>query len=316
MSLTNRDISFVLACRAIHLSGWMAAVLLILLVTPPVFGANAKPIVIRYPHFHEEEKIYAKRTLYLVDLLKLSLEKSAQPYTLKPIPIATITGNRNTRYLKTGVYDINWMHTDSEREHALVPIRVPLFRGLIGWRIFLIRSNDQGLYSEIETVSDLKKLTTGQGYDWPDTTILRYNDFKLIPSISPPTLTKMLLGKRIDFFPRGILEAWEEIDIIDNNSLSVEKKFVLQYPTAKYFFVAPDNKALASTIEKGLMLAIEDGSFEKLFFEYYGKEILESRLSERKIIHLPNPYLSSATPINNKALWFSVADISRIPADK
>ena len=50
-------------------------------------------------------------------------------------------------------------------------------------------------------------------------------------------------------------------------------------------------KDAAKRIHDGLLLAYEDGSLRKLWDEYYGASINFSKLRERKIFKLKNPYL-------------------------
>lgn len=68
-----------------------------------------------------------------------------------------------------------------------------------------------------------------------------------------------------------------------------------------------DNRALAALIEKGLRAAIQDGSFARLLRNYPPhKEALEQvDFPHREIVHLQNPLLPAATPLQEKTLWFS-----------
>ena len=57
--------------------------------------------------------------------------------------------------------------TTREREERLQPIRIPIYKGLIGWRVNLLRQTDSQLLSHVRTLDDLKALrfasaTTGQ----------------------------------------------------------------------------------------------------------------------------------------------------------
>ena len=74
-----------------------------------------------------------------------------------------------------------------------------------------------------------------------------------------------------------------------------------------YFFVAKNNASLAKEIEQGLYKAIDDGAFNKYFFDNpMIKEALErANANERKIFYIDNPDLPPATPLENKKLWWS-----------
>ena len=65
----------------------------------------------------------------------------------------------------------------AEREQALLAIRIPLFKGLIGTRLLLINATDQPRFDQITGGAQLRVLHAGQGHDWPDTDILLHNGY-------------------------------------------------------------------------------------------------------------------------------------------
>ena len=117
------------------------------------------------------------------------------------------------------------------------------------------------------------------------------------------SLFDMLQVGRFDYFPRSIMEVWDEERIHAGKGLVVEQTLVMHYPTAYYFFVNKKNTALASTIETGLKRAIKDGSFDQLFNQEFGDDIQRSRMASRKKLELTNPLLPPKTPLGQKELW-------------
>jgi ABC-type amino acid transport substrate-binding protein len=246
---------------------------------------------------------------YPVALLALSLSKVDSDYQLRPFPIA-MTKSRAFRQLASGEsIDVIWSLTSPEREAEALPIRIPIDRGLLGWRLLLIRANDAHLFSEINSVADLATLRAGQGHDWHDISVLRTNNFNVIANYNYEALFDMLDRGHIDYIPRGLVEIWPEISAHETQmALTAEPHLVLQYPAAHYFFVNKHNTQLATAIETGLQRAIADGSMEKLFMTYYGEAIARTALQNRTIIHINDFNLPEATPLNNKAYWFTIAD--------
>ncbi|HEX2013441.1 MAG TPA: hypothetical protein VJN44_21105 [Roseateles sp.] len=55
-----------------------------------------------------------------------------------------------------------------------------------------------------------------------------------------------------------------------------------------YFRVRQGNKALAARSERGLQLALSDGSFRRLLEQYRAKEIAALRQSHRQVLRLLN----------------------------
>ncbi|CAN6484299.1 unnamed protein product [Victoria cruziana] len=71
--------------------------------------------------------------------------------------------------------------------------------------------------------------------------------------------------------------------------LVLEQAHALYFPYPVYFWVRKDNQALAARIERGLNLALADGSFRRLFEQYHAKEIALLRQGRRQIHRLRTP---------------------------
>lgn len=151
----------------------------------------------------------------------------------------------------------------------------------------------------------LQRLRAGQGHDWPDSQILAHNGLPVITSASYPSLFRMLEAGRFEYFPRSLLEIWDEAAQPQNARLEVDRHLLLVYPTASYFFVSPGNTRLADELQRGLEQALADGSFDRLFYAHYGDALQRARLSERQLIELDNPLLPPDTPLQRAELWLS-----------
>lgn len=263
-------------------------------------------IHVRYPSYLNTDQTYIEIQKYRQDLLKLALDKSGHSYSLEKIAVDIITSNRNMRNLSLGLYDVNWMHTNAEREANLIPIRIPIHKGLIGWRISFIRRDMQDIFANINSIDELKTYRLGQGYDWPDTSILKSHGFTLVESSGPENLINMLRGKRLDFFPRSLIEIWGEYETWSATDFVIDSNIALVYPTAFYTFVGKNNAELAELIERGLEASIKDGSFDKLFNLHFQPLIEKAGLKNRKIFRISNPTLPEKTPLNRPELWFNI----------
>jgi hypothetical protein len=199
-----------------------------------------------------------------------------------------------------------WTMTDKARERQLRPIRVPLFKGLFGYRVFLIREQEQHRFDHVRNIGDLSGLLGGQGTHWPDTPIMQHNGLRLTTAETTESLFRMITAKRFDYFPRGISEAWFELAQRDEKKLAVEKSIMLYYPTAIYFFVSKENEALAMRIETGLEKLIDNGKFDQFFFSHPRINLGLENLTRRHIIELENPFLPAETPVNNPRYWIDL----------
>jgi hypothetical protein len=243
------------------------------------------------------------RGSYPIALLHLALEKSGTDYQLVPSGQA-MSQHRTLRQLgSNNGLDVVWTMTSPEREKELRPIRIPIDRGLIGWRLLLIHQDNEQKIQQLDE-KQLRTSPSVQGSDWPDYPILKANQFKVLNSGDFDAMFKMLQAKRIDYFPRSVTEIWPELQQKSGMPLTIAPKWVLHYPAALYFFVQKENSELANAIEIGLLRAIDDGSMQQLFLQHFSSAIQQADLKSRTVIKLNNPILPTETPLQNKTLWF------------
>ena len=148
---------------------------------------------------------------YALALLTAALERSPGRYQLQPTPMPMA----QSRALLAIEHDsknvqVIWTMTTREREERLLPIRIPIYRGLIGWRVVLQRQADAGQLAAVQDIAALKQFSFGQRHDWPDTAILRANGLQVITSQHYQGLFQMLDAGRFKLFPREIVVAWQE----------------------------------------------------------------------------------------------------------
>jgi hypothetical protein len=258
--------------------------------------------VITYPR---PESAADQRASYPVALLQLCESKSNSTFSLRPSSFRSQQG-RSLRQLSQGDgIDIVWAITTREREDNLLPVRIPIDKGMIGWRLLLVRSEDKTLFSQVRTAVDLGKLLAVQGHDWPDVEVLAANRMRVTTGATYEGLFKMLTFGHAQYFPRAVTEIWPELDSHSDLPLEVEPSLVIHYPSALYFFVNKKNHQLANTLETCLKQSIKDGSFDSLFERYYGEAIARAQLPRRNIIKLTNPTLPEATPLKNPDYWYT-----------
>lgn len=193
-----------------------------------------------------------------------------------------------------------------ERESISTPIRIPILKGLNGWRMPLINKDKKAFFSTIESMSEFKKLIPGQFHRWSDTKILESNNIHVAKGSDFEGLFHMLDKGRIDYFPRSILEINGEYQARKHLNIIIDKSLIIHYPTAYYFYVGQNNQELANDILFGLEQAIADGSFDNIFHKYHGEVINNIRKIKRRVFSLNNPFLSAETPLSRKKLWISL----------
>ncbi|GJI87990.1 substrate-binding periplasmic protein [Duganella hordei] len=199
--------------------------------------------------------------------------------------------------------------TSPELERQFIPVRLPIDRGLLGYRMFLVRDADLPRFAAVRTLDDLRKLRVGQGKDWIDVPILRAAGFEVEEGTTYRGLFAMLDAGRFDFFSRGIDEARREFQErrASHPHMAVEPTLLMYYPLPLYFFLRRDaeGKLLARRIEAGMEMMIKDGSLNAIFQKYKGESLKNAGLGRRRVLTLPNPTLTPETPLSRSELWFN-----------
>jgi hypothetical protein len=265
--------------------------------------AGAGTAVVRYPR-SEPQGQGDQSEHYPVRLLRMALAYAGQPHAIEPTT-HKMGQTRALVELQNGrAIDVLWTMSSRQREAELLPVRIPLDMGLIGWRLLLIRRSDAARFEAIRTPEGLRELDALQGHDWPDTDILRANGYRVQTGSDYAGMFKMLSSSRADYFPRSVFEVWNEFDAFNWDDLMVAPGLALHYPSAFYFFVRKNNPALAETILYGLERMLADGSYGRVFNDYFGDTIRRSALPARRIFELNNPLLPADTPLARRELWF------------
>lgn len=263
-------------------------------------GAAGAVEVVRFPRPESEGD---RRFDYALQLLQLGLSKTGVEYRVVLAPIS-MNQDRQIRELEAGrTIDVAPIPSSAEREERLLPIRIPIQKGLLGWRLGLIRKGDGARFAHIDSLAGLKHVRLAQGQDWPDTQILRGNGIEVITAPKYEGLFKMIVSERFDYFPRSVNEIWDELDS-HAETLEVEPHLALHYYYDAYFMVNRNNTRLAEDLRQGLEKAVADGSFDRLFDQHHGERLRKARLDQRTVIELRNPLLTPGTPSNRPELWY------------
>lgn len=282
-------------CSAILVTMWICSSL-------PLYAGE---LIVRYPR---PESVDDKRYEYPIKLLELALKKTVN--THGPYSIKIVDHNANKARLGINLkqgrsIDILWHAENGDLEKDFIPIRVPLLKGLIGYRVLLIRKSDQAKFKKVKSLEDLRNYTAGFGHSWADRKILEANKIPVDLAPKYELIFRKLNVGRFDYFPRGINEAWKELkarkDIYPQ--MAVENSILLYYKLPIYFIVNKGNRKLADRVESGLKKAIFDGGFNNLFYKYHGKTIKTVFDGKRIIIRLKNPNIPSETP-KESYYWF------------
>ena len=268
----------------------------------PLGAAAGTPLPLVYPR---HQALDDPQQAYVTALLQQALERSGQAYALRRSALRMVQ-TRAMQEIATasGSVDVVWAMTSRARETQLLPVRIPIDRGLIGWRVALIQARQPDLLRGVRSIAALARLSAGQMRDWPDAAILQANGLRLDTSSTYEGLFQQLAAGRIDYFPRSVIEVQGELASHARLPLALDAHLVIRYPAALYFFVGKHRPELAGHIETGLEAMLADGSFTQLFRRHFGRIEAGLKLSQRHVLDLANPDLPEETPLARKALWY------------
>lgn len=282
---------------------WLKSIFLSVILVMLAMPVQAKHYNIIYPR---STKAADPRDVFPEKLLKLALEKNGDDCTMTPsaevlqtkLMYAEMAANKGINIIHTGM--------DANLEKILRPIRVPIYRGLLGYRLFIINKNRAADFAKIQTLDDLKKFTAAQGIGWQDVDIMRAAGLNVAIS-EYDWIFKQVEAGRVDFFPRGAPEPFGELAERKDEAkdLMVDPHVVLVYPFDMFFYTNKENEDLAQAIENGLKKAYADGSYLALFNndEEIKKVLSEAKLNERVKISIDNPLMSPEDKHINPDYW-------------
>ena len=136
---------------------WKSIIIIIVFF---LFSTNgfSEPIEVIYPISSEKDT----RTNYLVAVLKLALEKSETPYSLKASRME-MSHSQKIRSVAQGKISVIWSAASRKTEEILDPIKIPIYGGLMGYRIFIIHKETQPALAKVKNLESLRSFEMGSG---------------------------------------------------------------------------------------------------------------------------------------------------------
>ncbi|MBX2808933.1 MAG: transporter substrate-binding domain-containing protein [Cellvibrionaceae bacterium] len=239
------------------------------------------------------------RYIYSEKLLKLILEHTQDEYgeAQQQRHHSPTSRERLFRLVKEGKIHVAAEAPKPNWENELIPIRIPLRKGIQGYRLFMVHRDYAQDFGQAQTLDELKTWPTGSGYQWSTRRVMEENGFNVVISKSYSSLFTMLNAKRFISFSRGINEIFSEYDKFQKElpNVIIDQHIAVYIPLPTYFFVSPKQPKLAARIQKGLETIINNGEFDKLFYAHHGDMIRQAKLKNRRIFTLNNSNLSPAS---------------------
>ncbi|MEP1446220.1 MAG: transporter substrate-binding domain-containing protein [Paraglaciecola sp.] len=263
----------------------MKLVILIIYSLFTLSVAAATSVTVKLPSINSKDDF---RHQYSQQLQKLILSSSGSDVKIEWVTFPN--EQQHLSLLDNHAVDIFASATDKKLEKRYHAIRYPIFKGLMGYRLILVRKNDRDILANVKDINDLKKFTVGQGSQWQETKIYSESGFVVNTSRHYNHLFEMLSKQRFDLFPRSVLEVWNEAKTFSNRNIVIEPHVALHYPMSIFYFVRKDHDQLIQLLENGFKVAVDNGSFDALFEKHHTDLIKRAKLDKRTLIEIPNPF--------------------------
>ena len=247
-------------------------------------------------------------TQFSFAVLRLALEKSGMPFELVRSPVP-MTDARTIIEIQKKSVDVAWLGNSAELETTLLPVMIPISRGLLGYRIALIRADQQDSFSSINSLAELKRFKACLGVGWPIGDAWTENDLQVTAVPQFESLFKMTQAGRADYIPIGAGNIHSYLNQFkkENPDLAIERHLVVVYPFYDFFFfVNKDNKYLRDLIDAGIKKAYADGSYNNLFLthpEFAGLKDL--KLDRRTRLDLKNIHATAQDLAIDRKYWLN-----------
>ncbi len=193
-------------------------------------------------------------------------------------------------------------------EETLLPVKIPVDKGLLGYRVFLIQAADQPRFAGVQSLEQLRQLRFGQQREWSDVAVYKAAGLPVVTGSSYEGLFHMLMLRRFDAFGRGVSEVSGELAHWRKQypQMIIENELLLYYPLPVYFWFArtDEGRLRAQRVEEGMRMLIADGTLDRLFAEEYAATIKQLGLERRRTLKIANPHLSSLHPFDKPEYWF------------
>ncbi len=249
-------------------------------------------------------KHYQQQARYAVGnkLLHLALGKIDKPYNIHTPKSQRVNEGRGELQVISGDFDVQWLSATPSRERNMIPIKIPLYKGLLGLRLLLVNKHSFKFISRVKKIDGLRQYTGGHNTLWADLPVFKANKLLVKTHVSYETLFRQLEDNRFDYFHRGLSEIWDEQERY-KDTLKIADNIMLYYPQPVYFFVTKRRRQLAEDIKLGLERALADGSYKALFLKSFQAFLTQAKLDKRHLIRLKNPSLPKDAPAIDTSWW-------------
>ena len=173
-------------------------------------------------------------------------------------------------------------------------INRPLTKGLLGYRLILVRDESLENFKIIKNETELKAFSIGIPETWADAGLFRHNKYNVVEKGSFEDLFTLLKDGVFDYTALGVNEIEEVFKQRAQplGGISIEPSLMLYYPFPLVFYVNHRKPVLAERIDTALRTLMASGEHYQIFNKHYGDVWQRLELKQRRCFNLHNPILA------------------------
>ena len=245
---------------------------------------------------------------HAISLIKLAAEEANIKLQLNVIFREESAKSLRQALLK-GDIDLIWTATSRSLQERFKPVKIPLYRGLLGYRLCMINDHNRDLLKGVKSMEALKPLTFGLGEGWSDIGVFQSAGLK-VKIMDYEQLFQAVHNRTIDCAPRAIFEAFPE----QYNQryrylykLYVDRYLMIRYIMPFYFFTRKDDDITFNLLHQGLTKAIMNGRYQNAVKKNPSLRMAIRKIqrNKRRVITIPNALLPDDVP-KDPHFWFDM----------
>lgn len=239
-----------------------------------------------------------KRKTFDRQIIQLALEKTqGKTGGYEMVPVNVISRTHAIAALNQNIYENFVMALSYEdvllETGNLIYIPFPVELGALSYRICYANERLKDAIQDIDQLEKLKRHKVGVGEGWLDAKIMQHAGLQIVTGSNITSLFRMTQAGRADIFCPSPTEYFHELAVEKQTDLQLDNKLALYYPLPKFLFAHKSSQALLDRIQQGMEIAYKDGSYMKLWRSVYARDLQRAKFSERHLIKLDNPFITT-----------------------
>jgi len=240
------------------------------------------------------------RFFWSIEVLTMALKATENDFGPWTLSLETRVSDRTrleTELEKGGLINVALLPSCTISDERFVRISHVADRGLLGYRVAVIRAGEQDRFSGIKRMSDLAAFSVGSGRSWHISKTFIGNDLPVTLWPNLDGLYNLLSIGRVDYLSRSVYEVTRELNHYKKlyPDLDIEQTLLVRTPIAMWLYVSVGEDRLRDRLEAGMDRILADGSLKSRFDELFRKDLEALNLKNRRIIILDDPEAHAPT---------------------